>query len=287
MNLVDDIDIGIVVLNRLDQDLQRIGIQAASLLRMMELTGTLLSGSFLHPIMQWNTLIPNDLNMFVSLDTYNVVFSYLKKKGFTNCKKVYPSGQGHPGYGDNLQDISIIFEVRNRHTYKINVIVSKGQPILPILQFHSTIVMNYITYHGLVCLYNITLHRFGVANYLTKIPNCVKVCFSKYRTRGFNIGTHLEEEHTCKIDASCPQTIQTLFNDNIVHVRFPDFVEVLGTELRSREAKLAVWRLASGTACNEETNDKTGFIICDSVYTGEHSQYRNKLSSALTKEQQF
>jgi hypothetical protein len=50
--LVDKVDTGTVLLDRLDEELQRIGSNAVSLLRMMELTDTLASGLFLLPLMK-------------------------------------------------------------------------------------------------------------------------------------------------------------------------------------------------------------------------------------------
>ncbi|KAJ2924670.1 hypothetical protein H1R20_g12430, partial [Candolleomyces eurysporus] len=124
--------------------------------------------------------------------------------------------------------------------------------------------MNYIAYHGLVCLYDITMYRFGIANYLEKIPNRVKECYTKYKTWGFEVWAYFEEEHTCKIDGCCPQTIRSLFDNDVVHIRFPDFVEVPRTELRKNEAKLAIWRLSTAIACNALTDDEADFVICES-----------------------
>lgn len=113
--------------------------------------------------------IPNDLDLFATLDEYKMILTYLKKKGFTTSKQVYLQKGGgcqRRAYGNKLQGISLIFELQNKGSYKINVIVSTRQAILPILQFHSTHIMNYIAYHGLVCLYKITLHQLSIANYL-------------------------------------------------------------------------------------------------------------------------
>ncbi|KAJ2926668.1 hypothetical protein H1R20_g10436, partial [Candolleomyces eurysporus] len=168
--LIDEIDISTVLLDRLDQDLRRLTLNATSVLRMMELTDTVISGSFVHPVISRGTLVPNDLDLFTTLRTFGMVLSYFRKKGYADCKEVYPQGSRRPAYRSNLKDISFIFELRNKKAYKINVIVSKGRPLLPILQFHSTPVMNYIAYHGLVCLYDITIYQLGINNYVD--PPC-------------------------------------------------------------------------------------------------------------------
>ncbi|RXW19810.1 hypothetical protein EST38_g6058 [Candolleomyces aberdarensis] len=264
--LIDEIDIGTVLLDRLDQDLRRLTLNATSVLRMMELTDTVISGSFIHPVIGRGTLVPNDLDLFTTLKTFGMVLSYLGKKGYGSCKEVYPQGSRRPAYMSNLEDISFIFELRNKKAYKINVIVSKGRPLLPILQFHSTPVMNYIAYHGLVCLYDITIYQLGINNYVNP-PARVQQCIVKYERRGFEIWDRFEEEHTCKIDGCCPQTIRSLFDRDVVHFRFPDSAEVPHGELRKSEAEVAVWRLATGAMCKATTNDDAGFVICDSEYT--------------------
>ncbi|KAJ2911864.1 hypothetical protein MD484_g8551, partial [Candolleomyces efflorescens] len=270
--LIDEIDVGAILLDRLDQDLRRMTLNAPSVLRMMELTDTLISGSFVYPILIRGVLTPNDLDMITTTSTYDMVLSYLKKKGYVNCKEVYPQGQatrrgrGRGSYASNLEDISIIFELWNKKGYKINVIVSEGRPILPILQYHSTPVMNYIAYHGIVCLYDITLHQFGIMNYTDPSIRAIR-CVVKYRGRGIDISNQLEDEHTCKIDGCCAQTIRSLFDRDVIHVRFPDSADVPHTQLRKSEADIAVWRLATGALCKAPTNDEAGFALCDNRYT--------------------
>ncbi|KAJ2918796.1 hypothetical protein MD484_g1633, partial [Candolleomyces efflorescens] len=263
--LIDETDVGVVLLDRLDQDLRRIGLNATSVLRLQELTGTLISGSFVLPVLARGILIPNDLDFYASLQSYKSVLSYLKKKGYTECDQIFPKQGWRQGYGTGLQDVSIIFELRNKKAYKINVIVSVGRPILPILQFHSTPVMNYIAHHGVVCLYDITVYNFGVANYMDRLPSRIVKCFEKYRQRGIEITGKLEEDHICKVDACCAQTVRSLFDRDVIHVRFPDFMDVASATHRKNEADIAIWRLATAAACNAVTVDDVGFVMCDTV----------------------
>ncbi|KAJ2921957.1 hypothetical protein H1R20_g15139, partial [Candolleomyces eurysporus] len=267
--LIDEVDGGSILLDRLDQELRRMGLNALSMLRMMEANDTVISGSFVIPVIGCGWLIPNDLDLFTSTDAFTTVLAYLKKKGYGNCKQVYPQRADQPyrAYTNALQGISIIFEVKNKKSYKINVIVSEGRPIYPILHFHSTPVMNYIAYHGVVCLYDITIYQMGIANYKQDVPRRVAQCYDKYRKRGFEIWEHFEEEHTCKIDGCCPQTIRSLFDKDVVHVRFPCMVDTPAAELRKKEAKLALWRLATAAECKAPTVDEVGFAICDDRFS--------------------
>ncbi|KAJ2911390.1 hypothetical protein MD484_g9024, partial [Candolleomyces efflorescens] len=264
--MIDEIDVGTILLDRLDQDLRRIGLNATSLLRLLELTGVLLSGSFVLPVLSAGMLVPNDMDLFACLGTYHTVISYLRKKGYTDCKQIYSGRRGRV-YGKGLPDISMIFEVRNKKTYKINIIVSVGKPLLPILQFHSTPVMNYIAHHGVVCLYDLTIYRLGIANYMNDIPIRVELCFDKYRQRGIEIWDKLDEEHICRIDSGCPQTIRSLFDRDVVHIRFPDFMHTPAVEHRKCEADIAIWRLATGAACNSATVDELGFVVCEDAHS--------------------
>jgi hypothetical protein len=91
--LIDEQDVGTVLLDRLDQDLRCIGLKATSLLRLLELTGALLSGSFVLLVLIRGILIPNDMDLFACLGSYKAILSYLKKKGYTNCTQIYPDGK--------------------------------------------------------------------------------------------------------------------------------------------------------------------------------------------------
>ncbi|KAJ2915559.1 hypothetical protein MD484_g4829, partial [Candolleomyces efflorescens] len=260
--LVDEVDVGTVLLDRLDQELRRMGLNALSVLRMLELTEALITGSYTLPVLGFAHIIPNDLDIVTDQFSYKMVLSYLKKKGFTSLKQVYPQGGPGEEYARNLKEINLIFEVGNKRAHKINVIVSNGRAILPILQFHSTPVMNYIAHHGVVCLYDITLFQLGIVNYANRSAR-VERCIKKYQDRGFEMWDHFEEGHTCKIDGSCPQTIRSLFDRDVIHIRFPDYLDAAPEDLRKGEAELAVWRLANGEACNGETNEEVGFVLCD------------------------
>ncbi|KAF9536194.1 hypothetical protein CPC08DRAFT_771685 [Agrocybe pediades] len=60
--------------------------------------------------------------------------------------------------------------------------VRHGSSICPIVQAHSTFLMNYIAWYGVVCLYpDMTLQKMGVA--LDDSPNAI-ACYDKYKDRG-------------------------------------------------------------------------------------------------------
>jgi hypothetical protein len=103
---------------------------------------------------------------------------------------------------------------------------------------------------------------------MSNIPLRVERCFDKYRNRGIEIWDKLDEEHICRIDSGCPQMICSLFNRDILHVRFPDFMETPAVEHRKNEADVAIWRLATAAACNAATVDDLGFVLCDDKYAG-------------------
>ncbi|KAF8180871.1 hypothetical protein BJ912DRAFT_855031, partial [Pholiota molesta] len=97
--------------------------------------------------------------------------------------------------------------------------------LLPIVHFHSTVVMNYIASYGLVCLYpELTLGRRGVVNH-QNIPHRVANSIQKYRERGFDIQTGLNawdatREHECGVDATCPTTPRRLLDGSALFIAF-------------------------------------------------------------------
>ena len=74
---------------------------------------------------------------------------------------------------------------------KIDLITTtEAQVLNTITRFHSTVVMNYIAFYGIVCLYpNWTLRKIG----LTTEENISSEIVNKYRLRGFEIASTSSE----------------------------------------------------------------------------------------------
>ncbi|RXW20831.1 hypothetical protein EST38_g5012 [Candolleomyces aberdarensis] len=250
------------LLCRLDRKLRQWGLKGKSLLRLLRGTQSLISGSFVLLILnEESTFEPGDIDIYTIEDYYLLVIDYFKAKGYVKVHKV------SPGYRASMEAISKIFELRDRAGRKINIIVSTGMAVLPILHFHSTIVMNYISHHGLVCLYETTMHHIGLINFNKPIPKSIMKCVEKYIDRGYQMWMRLEDTHECGEDPCCPQTIRSLLDNHVMHIRFDGYQDKEVRELRRMDANHAVWRLATGFACFKKTWDQTGFVACNTEYT--------------------
>ncbi|KAJ7024541.1 hypothetical protein C8F04DRAFT_918072, partial [Mycena alexandri] len=105
--------------------------------------------------------------------------------------------------------------------YNLNIMVVKGEnAAIAIFQFHSTIVMNFLSANGLYCAYpTLTLSNLAIPNRpimrreLGAVQRC-RDCFEKYRGRGVIYETDARAfpghgNHICFVDAECPMTIRS------------------------------------------------------------------------------
>ncbi|KAJ7099204.1 hypothetical protein C8R44DRAFT_947505, partial [Mycena epipterygia] len=123
----------------------------------------------------------------------------------------------------------------NKGEKKINIIVVKGEnTILAIFEFHSTIVMNFLSAHGLYCAYpTLTLHKLTTPNLPIMIREIglsgrCDACFEKYRRRGISYETDARifpghTTHTCYIDGECPSTVRTTSDSRGLYMELTAF----------------------------------------------------------------
>lgn len=139
---------------------------------------------------------------------------------------------------------------------KINIISTDSVcAIEPIMHFHSTLVMNFFSFHGAYCAYpKLTLSRIGIANVGRSPPPHIAECLAKYESRGFNIIRTLSEssahaDHVCGQSMVCPQTIRSLYDNGSLFVPF-DITGLLSSNVYvyNRQHSL-VWRLVAGKEC--------------------------------------
>ncbi|KAJ2918328.1 hypothetical protein MD484_g2078, partial [Candolleomyces efflorescens] len=264
-------EVGEILYDRLDEYLATFKLKRDSVLGMLSATDSLMSGSFPLHVLFARTFEPTDIDIFASQDYHLSVVSYFQKKGYRRLRVAFSatilydswrrSRVSH--YEEEVDAIYKIFELSNSRGQKINVIVSKGSPLLPILQFHSTLVMNYIAPHGIVCLYSLTLRRVGIINYASPLSQKVMNCVDKYVARGFRVWTYNRLAHTCTIDGNCAQTKRSLHDDHVVHFQFPGWTDEEGGAIRQEDAVVATWRLSSARACRQVTHEPYGYVFCN------------------------
>jgi len=112
-----------------------------------------------------------------------------------------------------------------------------------ITQFHSTIVMNYVAFYGLVCLYLMwTMKNAG----LVVVREAEKKgCIQKYHARGYSMGYWVSamptfnEGHSCGNDITCPHFRRSLHDGLSLFVLFDN----IPAHLQAAEATVVSWIL--------------------------------------------
>lgn len=219
----------------------------------MARTNTVISGSWALLAIFPDSFTANDLDLYTTGSPNiekNELLSFLSSHGYcvvTSMDSDY--FMSTPFANNNSTAIQCIYKLARLTTEQhptINVIVSKtASELQPIFEFHSTIVMNFIAWYGLVCLYpSLTLCGRGLINHCP-IPDRIIPCLQKYFNRGFDLRIDVDtwedtSPHFCGLFASCPTRIGTLLGESIFFLPFDygnilsDFVDNLSWELRIR-----------------------------------------------------
>jgi len=200
----------------LHQLLRRFNLDWGLMRAVMLATGAVISGSAALAVLQIGEFVPQDLDIYVTSKNLAVVLVFLQEQGY---KVQIPMSTA-----DNTQnytETSVMLTLQNDTGEKIDLIATlEGHVIHAITRFHSTCVMNFIAYYGIVCLYpqwtmrKAALVRAGVSDYQA---------IYKYRGRGFNMlhrSAELpdyEPSHMCGKHQCCPKAKREL-HDHITFV---------------------------------------------------------------------
>ena len=192
-----------------------------SLRELMVNTGTVISGSFALAILHPQQFDPNDIDFYVLPLGFGAVLKYVAQHGYI----IDPYEHGTSKYV--RQHIVVVRLIHPISQKSINVITGFKDHVVEIItQFHSTLVMNYLAWFGLVVLYpEWTLNKAGliVTDTLTS-----EQCFTKYIGRGYTLHrdvhtlTHPLEVHRCGEDPYCAATMRSLHDEHSYVEQFDD-----------------------------------------------------------------
>ncbi|KAH6911259.1 hypothetical protein BKA70DRAFT_1099874 [Coprinopsis sp. MPI-PUGE-AT-0042] len=171
--------------------------------------------------------------------------------------------------------IAKLWYFRDGDGNQVNVIVTASRcALVPIVAFHSTPVMNFIAYFGIVSLYgSLTEMGMGWVNRdLTSRPlsqEDLEGWMRKYADRGYTIyeGSNIpgpHKGHRCRLDEECTLTVRHLFDNGVRVTKFPKFRGELDLTLLKTLEPVFVWQ-SRNRACKEEeeaTEDgnRRGFV---------------------------
>lgn len=184
---------------RLYAVLTHVGIPPAAMLQLLRESHAVISGStvlhFMLPRDQ-RTWVPKDLDLYTNKSGYMHVMSTLALHGY----KIYKVYTGYPTGNDQHDTVAEpigfgvdrVINMRNMHDLSIDIIISAdNSPYMPIFNFHSTALMNFISSYGFFSAYpNLTLNRTSVVNPLgfpgqDTPTDRIQSCIQKYEERGF------------------------------------------------------------------------------------------------------
>ncbi|KAH6903027.1 hypothetical protein BKA70DRAFT_1111312, partial [Coprinopsis sp. MPI-PUGE-AT-0042] len=161
--------------------------------------------------------------------------------------------------------IAKLWYFRDAKDNEINVIVTASRcALVPIVAFHSTPVMNFVAYFGIVSLYaSLTELGMGWVNRdLTIKPlseQDLDGWMAKYAARGYTLFDNSDipgpyEGHRCGLDEECTLTIRHLFDKGVKVTKFPDYQGESDVTLLKTLEPVFTWRLRN-RACKSKAED--------------------------------
>jgi hypothetical protein len=161
----------------------------------------------------------------------------------------------------------------------VNVLESSSDSaVTPVFLFHSTLVMSYVAFHGLVIPYPLGyLEGQGYVNVPSRpMKEKTSMALKKYRDRGFTILDSMEGiPHMCGRNSSCPATLRSLLDGQTAHYLFPSSVDISPMNMAAvrlgkflpmirkdfEGGEVLRWKLAGGARCNGGTIEDPGYVM--------------------------
>ncbi|KAG1844559.1 hypothetical protein C8R48DRAFT_735493 [Suillus tomentosus] len=229
-------------------------------IQLLKFTDSIVSGSTaLNLIMpQSQHFATHDVDIYVTEKYEHVVVEYLKhQEEYTVADKINPKAE----YDDSA--IARIYKLENGGK-KIDIIVTHREcAIAPVLQFHSTVVMNYITADDIVCMYpKWTCDRKGFINprlYMEDKTNLRTVeALMKYTKRGFRLCAEPFQlgAHNCNRSIDCPHATRTTVDERMFNWNINNGIAIGTAMMDCWEVPIIVWSLG-GHGCTTESNKRS------------------------------
>ncbi|KAK7014071.1 hypothetical protein VNI00_019433 [Paramarasmius palmivorus] len=209
--------------------------------RFQATTGMIISGSAVLAVLANFAFRPNDLDLYIPVQHCATFMDFLLRCQYSFSPKRGRQGgdpvaalkrtcfdDGIPSYvpAGVLDSFDFTRSPRQNklgcdrsegeersETQRVQVMATEGSPIYAVLNFHSTIVMNIMTYSNIVCFYPrhtlsskklILLHTLDVYHQMRLGSENIAHALSKYRNRGF-------EKHEVSLDAVLSQDSEVGF----------------------------------------------------------------------------
>ena len=230
----------------LAQILLRFKLDWKMLKATMLTTGAVILGSVALVVLQGGEFVPQDLDIYVTSESMAMVLVFLQEQGYAvqipapvARKNSYPK-------------TSVKLTFQNDTGEKIDLVATTEQHVVhTITRFHSTCVMNYIAYYGIVCLYpDWTMRKTAFVKADVRDEQNIH----KYRGRGFTMiyaasdMPEYEPAHKCGRHACCPKARRELHDHVTLCISLED--EDSGLTIKIEEDKRVQWVLEKDYICN-------------------------------------
>lgn len=232
-------------------------------MNLLERTGTVISGSSaLHLIQAKSEALKlNDLDLYVTHEFDKEVMKHMKGEGY----EVKRESERKTEY-DNSAMKKVYKLTKNNHEVDI-IVTDWACAIIPIMQYHSTAVMNYMMAHSLVCLYpEWTRNRQSFVNpqmYLNNGTNIHTImALMKYVRKGFHMSADPYKfgVHNCNMSGYCPNTMRNTIDGDTMRWNFEEKKMIGRTMVTCEDMAVVIWHLGGGK-CEEDSDEKNpGYI---------------------------
>ena len=232
--------------------LGRYELEWNALRAIMVATGAVISGSTALAVLLRGEFIPQDLDIYVDAKGFTAILVFLTNHGYqvTTTRPHYAQKTKYP------ESKNVLTLKRDGKGEKIDVIVAEAHVPTTITQFHSTVVMNYITSYGIICLYpEWTMRKNG----LVTRKNMPHQILKKYQGRGFKMAhTSAELEkydvnHNCGEHVCCPRMKRHLRDGLSLFIPFDNRDRAIDIrEFEENENVNLQWMLKDAWECRKK-----------------------------------
>ncbi|KAH6880239.1 hypothetical protein BKA70DRAFT_1447525 [Coprinopsis sp. MPI-PUGE-AT-0042] len=180
----------------------RAHLKISSVIDMLQDTGSVISGSGALIVVVPCSFVNRGLDIFCGFDQAGTVFEFLRRNGYGSPQKGGIISMSHldqyhddPNFHSSFvipSSIHAIYRLTHEATgYTVSVVRSRSAAIAPIFGYHSTILMNWISWDGVHCMYPLLTNAYqGLTTSLSFnfiIAERVHRAISLYRNRGFTL----------------------------------------------------------------------------------------------------
>ncbi|KAG6836743.1 hypothetical protein H0H93_003967 [Arthromyces matolae] len=198
----------------------KLDIDSAEMLSVLQSSKSVISGSFALAVLNYPSVLnPGDLDVYVAarLEDVRTLVKGLRSMGMARVSSHKGREKKYWGYG-----IMKVWNFQYAGERKLQVIISKSSALAPIFHFHSTAVMNFVSWNTVFCAYpELTFEHCNLVNLAAADERKGKgrerrsEAIRKYERRGYEAATNSRfweehRNHRCGEDWSCGRTIRNV-----------------------------------------------------------------------------